>query len=321
MKKVLDKIIPLILFALFLVSLSPYSKNTNNLLFDVFSHFPLQYLIISIVLLIFYTLKRHILLALLSLIVLIINMITIGETDIFRFDSRIEAYDRYSDGFTVYSANINKDREDMNLLIRNIKDVNPEVIFLAEVSRNHLRQLSEIIDMYRYKVLDQRIEASLIGVALLSKLPIKGCRLFPLSNSGNAVLECEMSFDRKEFLFYGVHFPRHSLKYSFLVRQRKILTLADRLSKRTHSVVVTGDFNATPYSSVFKKFMRISGLVDSNIDLDWHPTWPTFFPPLWIPIDHLLVSHDIKMIDMMRGPFIGSDHYPLIAELSFNTKE
>jgi endonuclease/exonuclease/phosphatase (EEP) superfamily protein YafD len=39
-------------------------------------------------------------------------------------------------------------------------------------------------------------------------------------------------------------------------------------------------------------------------------------PVLGIPIDHCLVSEEIRVIAHRRLPAFGSDHYPILAELA-----
>lgn len=35
-----------------------------------------------------------------------------------------------------------------------------------------------------------------------------------------------------------------------------------------------------------------------------------------LPLDHFLVSHDLTFSSRQVGPFIGSDHYPVVVELA-----
>jgi endonuclease/exonuclease/phosphatase family metal-dependent hydrolase len=53
------------------------------------------------------------------------------------------------------------------------------------------------------------------------------------------------------------------------------------------------------------------------------PSWPTFlfFKCLMLPLDHCLVSHDIRVADARTGEPIGSDHLPLIVEIELEVKQ
>ena len=76
-----------------------------------------------------------------------------------------------------------------------------------------------------------------------------------------------------------------------------------------------GDLNVSPWSAEFRQLLKDSQLRDSTKGFGLQPTWPTHVRLMQIPIDHLLYSSDIKIIDRRVGPNIGSDHYPLIVDL------
>jgi len=78
--------------------------------------------------------------------------------------------------------------------------------------------------------------------------------------------------------------------------------------------------NGTPWSPFFKDFLLSSGLRDSREGFRLQPTWPTWFPPAWIPIDHALVSSSVVVHDRRVGPNVGSDHYPVIIDFSISAK-
>lgn len=85
---------------------------------------------------------------------------------------------------------------------------------------------------------------------------------------------------------------------------------------RTQYAVVLGDFNASQWSAVMRDFRRGTGLRHSAAGHGLHLTWPTSEPLLYVPLDHILVSEQLWVLDSRVGPVVGSDHRPVIAELA-----
>lgn len=50
--------------------------------------------------------------------------------------------------------------------------------------------------------------------------------------------------------------------------------------------------------------------------LQW--SWPAGFRPLAIPIDHCLTSSGLRIDSRGMGPYIGSDHFPLVVDLEID---
>ena len=80
--------------------------------------------------------------------------------------------------------------------------------------------------------------------------------------------------------------------------------------------IVTGDFNATPFSWSFRSMLSESGLVNSQDGFGLQTTWPTTNVFLRIPIDHLVHTNDLVTVDRQVMPSFGSDHYPIVVDLA-----
>jgi endonuclease/exonuclease/phosphatase (EEP) superfamily protein YafD len=86
-------------------------------------------------------------------------------------------------------------------------------------------------------------------------------------------------------------------------------------------VVLVGDFNATPWSAPIVRLITATGLsYGPGARLGSFPAaWVGVKVPAWfgLPIDHVLAGHGASVIERRHGPRIGSDHWPVIAEIAY----
>ena len=68
-------------------------------------------------------------------------------------------------------------------------------------------------------------------------------------------------------------------------------------------------------SPFYKNIVKSGKLRNARSGFGILPTWPTFMPLVYIPIDHLLVSKEIGVLKVRTGRNIGSDRLPLITDL------
>lgn len=112
--------------------------------------------------------------------------------------------------------------------------------------------------------------------------------------------------------------PGRPQKYHW--RNQQLLGFANgRLAFYRHLILV-GDLNNTPFSPTFKQLLKQSHLKDTRIGQGIFPTWPVTLPFMWIPIDHVLVSDAFQVESFQAGPYTGSDHYPIVVDLSLKAK-
>lgn len=99
----------------------------------------------------------------------------------------------------------------------------------------------------------------------------------------------------------------------------QVETLTGVASERPRDrMILTGDFNATPWSFALRQLDKHLGLIRRDRAV---PTWPAEVGghrwrwPLF-PIDHIYAGPAWVTIKAERGPWVGSDHYPLIVTLA-----
>lgn len=75
-------------------------------------------------------------------------------------------------------------------------------------------------------------------------------------------------------------------------------------------LIVAGDFNAAPWSSIMRRLLELSGL---RLDYGYRPSWPVWLPRLGLPIDHVLISGELGIVSArVHGEAFGSNHFPVV---------
>lgn len=95
--------------------------------------------------------------------------------------------------------------------------------------------------------------------------------------------------------------------------------LAQVVASRPNArMVLTGDLNATPWSFTLRRMENDLGVTRRDRAL---PTWPAQvmgqpWPLPFLPIDHVYAGRDWATVTVERGPWLGSDHYPVVVTLA-----
>lgn len=114
----------------------------------------------------------------------------------------------------------------------------------------------------------------------------------------------------------GTHpLPPISAEYSRL-RDEQLERVARFARTVASPLLLLGDLNTSPWSDRFRSFLRESGLHDSALGRGLQATWPAGWWPFSIPIDHGLYSAGLAVLSRRVGSFVGSDHYPILAEVA-----
>jgi endonuclease/exonuclease/phosphatase (EEP) superfamily protein YafD len=86
-------------------------------------------------------------------------------------------------------------------------------------------------------------------------------------------------------------------------------------------LLIVGDFNITPYSPRFRALLREGGLRYVHLGWGWPRSWPSASRGNYqryirgFPIDHILTSSHFAVTSARSLEDVGSDHYPVVADL------
>lgn len=228
---------------------------------------------------------------------------------------------------TILQFNVNKNNpriEDITAwLVKESYGV--DVITLFEVTDKWQDTIKKLSILYPYHYVHSMREDR--DVAIFSKLPVKAFQSQTLRGLSVPIVLVDLETRKQHtpWLLGVVHPPPPVTAKTANTRNRVLIGAAKRmiLHKRSQvsgdvfeSRVLVGDLNITPWSSHFSAIIQSSELKDAQNGKGLMGTWPAILgDKLGIPIDHLLISSNIKALEREVGPSLGSDHLPVITTL------
>ena len=230
-----------------------------------------------------------------------------------------------SNTFRLLYANLDHDNKDTSRAIQYIESQDVNLVLLQEVTSRWLTKLKS--DLSRYRVVTSFPRDNSTGMAMLvpiaasKSVEIVATQILELPlNSGQPLLETTIRWGDTDVVILGLSIIRPQNRDTSAFQDVEFKAAADwslrQQKKDGREVVVIGDFNSTPWSGRFRKFLHDSELHNSLQGFGLQPTWPaSLLSPLMIAIDHCLHSKSITTINRATGSNIGSDHLPLFVEL------
>jgi endonuclease/exonuclease/phosphatase (EEP) superfamily protein YafD len=228
---------------------------------------------------------------------------------------RVTEAQRATAGTTIklLAWNVNSNNEDFEELSRLLAREEPDVVLLMEVSPRWERFLATGLPDYTHRRIAARDDN--FGIALLGKLPLANARILYLGEAGVPSVHARLSVAGLNIEFLGTHPlpPAGSLRSR--LRDEQLSSVAAWVNQQTNAVIIAGDLNVTPWSPIFRGFTETTKLKNSAEGRGLHGTWPAFFKPMIIPIDHFLHSPEVVVTRREILSANGSDHLPQVVEL------
>ncbi len=275
---------------------------------ELFGHFRLQYFIAAVILLSVFVLQKAPLYAVAMLGAAVIN----GGYLVPWYQAAQAA--QAGTALKLMYANVLSDNEDYARLLTLIEREQPDMIFLLEFSPGWQAAAENLRSSYPVSYVQPRHDN--YGIGMFSRLPLAAVHHIDSPPRGYPTIVARAIVNGAPLTLIGTHASIPVGGDNFAARNEQLRSVAELVRQVDGPVVVLGDLNASLWDRHYRAFTTASALRNARLGFGVMPTWPTFLPFAMIPIDHVLVSSDLDVVELRRGPRIGSDHLPLIVTLA-----
>lgn len=199
-----------------------------------------------------------------------------------------------------------------------VEKMQPDVILLAEPDERWVNEIAALEKTYPYSVLYPLDNA--YGMALYSRLELRDPQInFFIEDDIPSIITDVILPSGNAVHLYCIHprppVPTESDRSN--ERDAELLFVGRMIKENDMPTVIAGDLNDVAWSRTTKLFQKISGLLDPRIGRGLYTSFHAKYPPIRFPLDHVFHSNHFRLKDLRRLPSLGSDHFPIYIELSY----
>jgi endonuclease/exonuclease/phosphatase (EEP) superfamily protein YafD len=220
-------------------------------------------------------------------------------------------------------ANVLMENRNADGLLAIVRDKDPDLVLTMETDDFWAGKLAVLDDAYPFGL--KHPLGNTYGMMLFSRLELRDAGFRFLLEDGVPSIRARIVLrsGRHAIPFYGVHPRPPSLLQDSSSRDAEILLVAKEIRElgvgrgRGRPVIVAGDLNDVAWSHTTRLFQRIGGLLDPRIGRGLYSSFHAKYPFLRWPLDHVFFDDDFRLVRLERLPGFGSDHFPILIELSY----
>ncbi len=299
---------------LILLSLLGYLGKYNMYL-ELLTNFKLQLFLLSLIILVFFLLKRHLLGIFLASFCLLINSLVVIPWYIGSSNLNYN----YNSDLKVLVFNVLHNNKKYANTISLVETEVPDIAVFLEAKSSWVESLELLSPNYQYHLSYPKLQ-----IEIYSQIPLNNTQV-DVYGDYRGVVTSNFNIAGKELVFIATHaYPQ--LYYGvegFQIRNDQLLQgIGNYVNQISKPVILVGDLNATMWSPFYQEMIKNSKLKNARQGFGILPTQSSISPDIsWlsIPLDHCLISEKIQVKNIKTISNMGSDHLPLIIELGISS--
>ncbi len=209
--------------------------------------------------------------------------------------------------FTLINCNLLYEARDPARMIALLREADADVLVFTEFTPSWQAEFNVLLwPHYPYRVEEPQPGAA--GICLASRLPLEAARL-RRDLGGFPIVSAAVLSGGSKVALLGVH-PMPPVPPEGYAPWRAAIISWPSILREVNAPhrIITGDFNATPFCRTFQELCRSASVRESNLGFGIASTWFPGSLPAGLPLDHVLVSEKLAVVDYSIGPEAGSDH-------------
>ena len=275
-------------------------------IFDICSHFRVQYLVALIILIPLALVGGARRSAALFGLAAVANAAALYHAGYFAKPER-----PVSEALTVVAANVHTANRRHDEVVNWIRSKDADIAIIQEIDDGWVQSLAVLTNEMPHMISVPRDDN--FGIAMLSRLPLTRPSVEYLGEGWVPQVVAIVEHDGGPILVVGVHTMPPRSEFGTYLRDDMLEAIAGLVTGLNGPAIVAGDLNAAPWSPRLRHFALSRGLHGASM----LPTWPVPLPAIArVPLDHVLATEGLVVYDHEIGPDIGSDHRPLVVKVA-----
>jgi endonuclease/exonuclease/phosphatase (EEP) superfamily protein YafD len=224
------------------------------------------------------------------------------------------------DSFRLLISNVLMENEEHDRWLRVVRQADPDVVVAVEVNARWDAAIAALAADYPHCV--RRPQENYYGMAIYSRLAFDGepdVRFVVQDDVPSAHLTLRLR-DGQKVRLHALHPrpPEPIRGQDSAPRDAELVTVGKEIGEHERDVptVVCGDLNDVAWSYTTQLFLRLSGLLDPRRGRGTFNSFNAKSRIFRFPLDHVFHSNEFKLLDLKVLPYVGSDHFPMLIELS-----
>lgn len=214
----------------------------------------------------------------------------------------------------IMTANVLQSNEDATALLRLIDEQAPDILVLCEVNQRWIDDLASLEDRFSFHLTHPQDDT--YGIAMYSNLEVTSAQVRTMVKDHIPSIDARVRLrSGHELRLFAVH-PNPPRPGEDTTKRDAELVLVGREVRNEDSAIVLGDMNDVGWSRTTNLFQEVSRLLDPRHGRGMYATYNAKSFIWRYPLDYLFHSDDFRVVELQTLPYIGSDHFPLLVELS-----